>query len=86
MQCSKIKKIPISPSRKGKVQDLLLLGKGYQQSEVAQKLGISVRTVKMYRNFLKTKLHLHSLIELARYYDKHHVSIRMIAGEGFVEG
>ncbi len=67
-------------------QVLLLLGKGYQQSEVAQKLGISVRTVKMYRNFLKNKLHLHSLIELARYYDKHHVSIREIAGDGFVEG
>jgi len=66
-------------------QVLLLLGKGYQQSEVAQKLGISVRTVKMYRNFLKTKLNLHSLIELARYYDKHHVSIRKIAGDRFVE-
>lgn len=64
-------------------QVLLLLGQGYQQSDVALKLGISVRTVKMYRNFLKNKLQLNTLMELARYCDKHRISIRDIAGAKF---
>lgn len=61
-------------------QVLMLLGKGYQQTEVADKLGISLRTVKMYRTFLKNKLNLNTLMALARYYDKHQVTIEEIAG------
>jgi FixJ family two-component response regulator len=62
-------------------QVLMLLGKGYQQTEVADKLGISLRTVKMYRTFLKNKLHLNTLMALGRYYDRHQVAIEKIAGE-----
>jgi FixJ family two-component response regulator len=64
-------------------QVLMLLGKGHQQNEVADKLGISLRTVKMYRTFLKNKLHLNTLMELARYFDKHQVAIEKIAGSHF---
>jgi len=62
-------------------QVLLLLGKGYQQTEVARILGISLRTIKMYRGFLKNKLELNSLMALARYYDKHQVAIERVAGD-----
>jgi len=64
-------------------QVLLLLGQGDQQTDVAQMLGLSLRTVKQYRTFLKNKLDLNTLMELARYYDKHHVSIKAIAGGEF---
>ena len=60
-------------------QVLLLLGKGLEQQEVADILGLSLRTVKMYRTFLKNKLNLHTLMELGRYYDKHQASIEKIA-------
>ena len=62
-------------------QVLWLLGKGYQQNDVARMLGLSLRTVKMYRAFIKNKLHLNTLIELARFCDKHSASIKAIAGE-----
>ena len=64
--------IPIT-SREAQV--LLLLGKGHKQTEVAQMLGISVSTVKMYRNFLKNKLNLNTLVELALFCDEHRQSI-----------
>lgn len=60
-------------------QVLLLLGKGLQQIEVANQLGLSLRTVKMYRTFLKHKLNLNTQMDLARYYDKHSKSIELIA-------
>lgn len=62
-------------------QVLWLLGKGYQQAEVAQILGLSLRTIKMYRTFLKNKLNLNTLMELARYCDQHHLAIKKLAGE-----
>ena len=68
--------IPITPRE---AQVLLLLGKGHQQTEVAEMLGLSLRTVKMYRTFLKNKLDLNTLMELARYCDQHHASIQKIA-------
>jgi len=67
------------PVTQREAQVLLLLGKGLEQQEVADILGISLRTVKMYRTFLKNKLNLHTLMELGRYYDKHHLSIEKIA-------
>lgn len=60
-------------------QVLLLLGKGLQQTEVANQLGLSLRTVKMYRSFLKNKLNLNTQMDLARYCDKHSKSIEFIA-------
>jgi FixJ family two-component response regulator len=63
------------PITSREAQVLLLLGKGHKQAEVAQMLGISLSTVKMYRNFLKNKLNLNTLVELALFCDKHRQSI-----------
>ena len=71
---------PIDPPiTQREAQVLLLLGKGHEQQEVAEILGLSLRTVKMYRTFLKNKLNLHTLMELGRYYDRHQLSIEKIA-------
>jgi FixJ family two-component response regulator len=67
------------PITQREAQVLLLLGKGHEQQEVAEILGLSLRTVKMYRTFLRNKLNLHTLMELGRYYDKHQVSIEKLA-------
>ena len=67
------------PITQREAQVLLLLGKGHEQQEVADILGLSLRTVKMYRTFLKNKLNLHTLMELGRYYDKYHISIKKLA-------
>lgn len=67
------------PITQREAQVLLLLGKGHGQQEVADILGLSLRTVKMYRTFLKNKLNLHTLMELGRYYDKYQTSIEKIA-------
>lgn len=67
------------PITQREAQVLLLLGKGHEQQEVAEILGLTLRTVKMYRSFLKNKLNLHTLMELGRYCDKHRVSIEKIA-------
>ena len=68
--------IPIS---KREAQVLLLLGTGLQQTDVAKSLGISLRTVKMYRTFLKNKLNLNTLMELGRYCDEYSDAIKKIA-------
>lgn len=71
-------RIEISITRR-EAQVLLLLGKGLQQIEVANQLDISLRTVKMYRTFIKNKLNLNTQMDLARYCDKHCKSIELIA-------
>ena len=58
---------------------LILLGNGRQQQDVAEELGISLRTVKMYRSFLREKLGLETLGELIMFCQKHEASIRKIA-------
>lgn len=68
--------IPIS---KREAEVLLLLGNGYQQIEVAQTLGISIRTVKMYRSYLKEKLSLDTLADLAKFCNKYEDLIEKIA-------
>lgn len=67
------------PISQREAQVLLLLGKGCQQNEVADILGLSLRTVKMYRASIKEKLRLNTLMELGRYYDKHQLSIEKVA-------
>ena len=67
------------PITRREAQVLLLLGKGLQQTEVANQLDISLRTVKMYLTFIKNKLNLNSQMALARYCDKHCKSIELIA-------
>ncbi len=59
--------IPIS-NREAQV--LLLLGKGYRQHEIADKLNITLRTVKWHRASIKNKLGLNTLVEIARYCDQ----------------
>jgi FixJ family two-component response regulator len=66
------------PITKREAEVLLLLGEGYQQHETAQVLGISLRTVKMYRSFLKDKLGLNTLGELIKYCQQYKVSISKI--------
>jgi FixJ family two-component response regulator len=67
------------PINQREAQVLLLLGKGCQQNEVADILGLSLRTVKMYRASIKEKLRLNTLMELGRYYDRYQTSIEKIA-------
>jgi len=64
-------------------QVLLLLAKGYQQSDVADMLVLSIRTIKMYRSFLKSKLGLNTPIDIVRFCDTHYASIKGIAGAEF---
>lgn len=68
--------IPIS-QREAEV--LLLLGTGHRQVEVAKRLDITLRTVKMHRANLKNKLGLNTLFELTRYCDQYALSIEKIA-------
>lgn len=68
------------PITKREAEVLLLLGDGIQQYEIAEMLGISLRTVKMYRSNLKEKLCLNTLMELGRYCDQHKTLITKIAG------
>lgn len=75
-EVSELAEIPIT---KREAQVLLLLGQGKQQTEVAELLGLSLRTIKTYRTFLKNKLDLNTLMELARYYDRYRLSIERIA-------
>jgi FixJ family two-component response regulator len=67
------------PITQREAQVLLLLGKGHEQQEVAEILGLSLRTIKMYRSFLRNKLNLHTLMDLGRYYDKYQASIEQLA-------
>lgn len=55
---------------------LLLLGEGHRQGEVADILGIGLRTVKMYRGYLKDKLGLNTLVQLSRFYDQNQGEIQ----------
>jgi len=66
---------PIPSITKREAEVLLLLGKGKLQHEVAAELGISVRTVKMYRQFLKNKLGLNTLGQLTRFFLENESSI-----------
>lgn len=58
---------------------LLLLGRGHRQNEVAQILGISLRSVKMYRGYIKDKLGLNTPVELIRFFDKNESSIKQLS-------
>lgn len=69
----------VFPITRREAQVLLLLGKGHTQIEVAKKLCISLRTVKMYRAFIKNKLGLESLFEIVSYCEQYGSSISAIA-------
>lgn len=69
------------PITRREAQVLFLLGKGLQQIEVANQLGISLRTVKMYRAALKRKLNLNSQTELVRFCDKNSKSIELLVAK-----
>lgn len=67
------------PITRREAQVLHLLGEGHQQHVVAEKLGISLRTVKMYRAFLKDKLDIVSLVDLANFYISNRDAIKAMA-------
>jgi FixJ family two-component response regulator len=73
---NKATRIPIT---KREAEVLIHLANGRHQLEVAQILGISIRTVKMYRLFLKNKLELHTLAELGRFYNANQAAIERIS-------
>lgn len=58
------------PITRREAQVLLLLGDGFHQQEIADKLSLSLRTVKMYRAFLKNKLNLNNLVDVAKFCDQ----------------
>ncbi len=68
------------PISRREAQVLLLLGQGLKQQEIASQLGLSLRTVKMYRTFLKNKLNLTTLMEIGRFCDRHRPAIEICAG------
>jgi two-component system response regulator NreC len=53
---------------------LRLVVKGFTNSQIAEKLYISVRTVEYHRGNLTGKLNLHSRVELIRYAAEHGIS------------
>lgn len=60
---------------------LFLLGQGHRQAEVAQILGIGLRTIKMHRTSLKNKLNLNTPVELSRFFDQHSTALQKIIGK-----
>lgn len=69
------------PITKREAQVLLLLGQGLRQHEVADKLGLSLRTVKMYRGSIKDKLELNSLVDIARFCDRNTQALLTIVND-----
>ncbi len=67
------------PITQREAQVLHLLGQGHQQNEVAQMLGLSIRTIKMYRTFLKNKLNLNNLVEVSKFYEANKQAISSLA-------
>lgn len=59
------------PITRREAQVLQLLGEGLHQQEIADRLNLALRTVKMYRSFLKNKLHLNTLADIARFCDRY---------------
>lgn len=56
--------VPLSPRE---IEVLSLIGRGVGTREIAQRLGLSVKTVETHRAHLKTKLSLESAPQLLRY-------------------
>ena len=68
------------PITRREAQVLLLLGQGFQQNEIAIRLNISIRTVKMYRHFIKEKLNLNNLAEIGSFFNRRRGDILELAG------
>lgn len=56
------------------IEVLRMIADGLRQKEIADKMGISVKTVGTYRARLAEKMDLHSNVEIARYAIHHHLS------------
>ncbi len=67
------------PITQREAQILYLLGQGHQQNDIAQILGLSLRTIKMYRTFLKNKLNLNNLVEVSKFYEANKQAIADLA-------
>ena len=61
---------PLTPRER---QILRLIAQGRRSREIAQMLGISLRTVETHRAASMRKLHLHSVAEVVRYAIREHI-------------
>jgi len=62
---------PAEPLTPREIEVLSLIAQGYTNRQIAEKLGISVRTVETHRANLMSKLGLRSRVELVRYAREH---------------
>jgi DNA-binding CsgD family transcriptional regulator len=51
-----------------------LLAEGHRNKKIAQKLGISVKTVETHRTTLMRKIGVKSIVELVRYAVRNHLT------------
>jgi len=58
---------PVSRLSDRELEVFTLIGKGYGATEIAEKLGISVKTVNAYREHIKDKLYLPSAADLRKF-------------------
>jgi DNA-binding NarL/FixJ family response regulator len=58
---------PVSRLSDRELEVFTLIGKGYGATEIAEKLGISVKTVNAYRDHIKEKLYLPSAADLRKF-------------------
>lgn len=65
---AKLTELPIT---RREAQVLFLLGNGLNQQQIADRLSLSLRTVKMYRAFLKNKLNLDTLTDIGKFCERH---------------
>ena len=72
--------LPLSITKR-EAQVLILLGQGLRQHEVAEALGLSLRTVKMYRSSIKDKLDLNSLVDIGRFCDRYRQALLAMIGD-----
>jgi DNA-binding NarL/FixJ family response regulator len=61
---------PLTPRER---EILQLLAEGHRNKNIAQKLGISLKTVETHRTVLMRKLGLKSIVELVRYAVRNHL-------------
>lgn len=66
--------LPVEPLTPREIDVLKLVVKGYTNSQIADLLHISVRTVEFHRANLTGKLNLHSRVELIHYAEEHGLS------------
>jgi DNA-binding NarL/FixJ family response regulator len=70
---SQMAKTTSGPLTSREIEVLRYIAQGYTNTQAAEKLKISVRTVEYHRSNLTTKLNLHSRVELMRYAEENNL-------------